>query len=119
MSFAARLVHTLVHVRTELDAGDQDDYGQPTALTSVETELRGLVQPKSANEMLDTRSAGSEIGDHTIFLEPMDLAASDAFTYSGDRYEILGIRRFEFGRTPHLEVDARKIIGAPVTPAGS
>ncbi len=119
MSFAARLVHTLVHVRAEPDAGDQDDYGQPTPGTPVETELRGLVQPRTVSELLDTRSAGSEIGDHVIFLEPMDLAASDAFTYDGDRYEILGIRRFEFGRTPHYEVDARKVIGAPVTAAGS
>jgi hypothetical protein len=119
MSFADRLIHTLTHVRVEYDDDLPDDRGQPTPLTPVETEVAGLVQPKNAREMLDFRSVGSEIADHVIFLAPMDLEASDAFTYGGDRYEITGIRRFEFGRTPHLEVDARKITGAPVTVSAS
>lgn len=114
MSFAARLIHTLTHIRTPHDEGDLDEYGQPTAGTPVETTVRGLVQPRAVREVIESRSAGVEIGDHVIFLLPMDLEPSDAFVYDGDRYEIAGIREFSFGRTPHLEVDARRIGAATV-----
>lgn len=109
MSFAQRLIHSLTHIRVPRDDNSDDEYGQPAEGTPVETSIRGLVQPKGAREILDSRSAGTDIGDHTIFLLPMDLQASDALLYGGDRYEIVGIRSFEFGRTPHLEVDARRI----------
>lgn len=109
MSFGSRLVHTVTHVRTPLDEGDLDDYGQPTAGAPVETEIRGLVQPRSVREIVDSRSAGAEIGDHVIFLQPMSLQPTDAFVYDGDRYEIKGIREFSFGRSPHLEVDVRRV----------
>lgn len=109
MSFATRLIHDLTVVRTPRDESDLDDYGQPVAEAPVETEVQGLVQPRSAREIIDSRNAGAEIGDHVIFLAPMDLHASDHILYAGDRYEIVGIRRFSFGRTPHLEVDAKRI----------
>lgn len=111
MSFAARLVHELTHVAVPLDPDVLDDRGQPTAGTPVTTSIRGLVQPRTAREMADSRSAGSEIADHVIFLAPMTLTEADHFLYGDDRLEIVGIRRYEFGRTPHLEVDARRITG--------
>lgn len=110
MSFAARLIHDLTHVVTP-GTGADDDYGQPGAGTPVTASVRGLVQPKSARELADTRSAGAALGDHVIFLAPMTLTEADHFLYGDDRLEIVGIRRYEFGRTPHLEVDARRITG--------
>lgn len=109
MSFGARLIHTLTHSRTVRDSGALDEYGQPTAGTPTTAAVRGLVQPKSVREMDDSRSAGTEVADHTIFLPRMDLHPSDSFTFGGDRYEIVGIRDYNFGKTPHLEVDARRI----------
>jgi hypothetical protein len=116
MSFAALLTHSLTVVRTPRDDGDPDDYGQPTAGTPTRTDVRGLVQPKPQREMDDSRSAGTQIGDHTIFMRPMDLRASDAIEHGGERYEVVGIRYFAFGTAPHLEVDARRI-GASDTEA--
>lgn len=111
MSFSARLVHSLTHVRVPRDITDLDDYGQPTEGTAVETAVRGLVQPRQVREQLDSRSAGVDIGDHVIFLAPMDLRPTDHFLYDGERYDIRGIRDFAFGRSPHLEVDAQRIGG--------
>lgn len=109
-----RFVHALTHVRIPRDETDLDEYGQPAEDDPVETAIRGLVQPRSAREMDDDRSAGAEVADHVIFLPLMDLAASDAFEYAGERYQVLGIRRFEYGRLAHLEVDARRVAGAVV-----
>jgi hypothetical protein len=108
MSFAARLIHSLTIVRTVADPDNLDAYGQPIS-TTVEIAVQGLVQPKTAKEMEDFRSAGTEIGDNTIFLAPRVLNSSDSILYGDGRYQIMGIRRFEFGRSPHLEVDARRI----------
>jgi hypothetical protein len=114
VSFSARLVHTLTHIRVPY-SGSDDTYGQPAAATAVEAEVRGLVQPRSIREMEDSRSAGVDIGDHVIFLPLMDVRGADAFERAGDRFEVVGVRRFDFGRTPHLEVDARRIDADPVT----
>ena len=117
MSFAALLSHELTVVRTPY-SGTDDEYGQPSTGTPVETSVRGLVQPKTGREMEDSRSAGVQIADHTIFLEPMDLAASDAIVHGGERYQVVHIRYHAYGTAPHLEVDARRI-GASDTEPGS
>lgn len=118
MSFGNRLVHELVHVTTP-SLGTDDEYGQPEPGVPVETTLRGLVQPRTAREMADTRSAGSEIADHVIFLLPMVLSPADHFRYDGDRYDVVGIRTYEFGRTPHFEVDARRVLSSDQVEEGS
>lgn len=119
MSYAARLVHTLTHVRTPLDdrASVRDEYGQPDQTTPVRTTIRGLVQPKNAREMFDARDAGTVLADHVIFVQPMELHGSDFFEYGGERYDITAIRTFAFGTSPHIEVDAKRI--ASTLPAGS
>lgn len=114
MSFAARLIHELTLVRAPYqdDPMTNDEYNQPVVVPASST-VRGLVQPRPASrEQADTRSAGSEVADHVIFLAPMDLNAADHFVRGDERFEIVGIRRFEFGRSPHLEVDARRVTGA-------
>ena len=112
-------IHTITHTHTPLDDGDPDEYGQPTSGTSVETTVRGLVQPRSVREMADSRSAGSEVADHVIFLPRMALDPADSLTYAGELYLITGIRDFDFGALPHVEVDARRVAPAAVTAAGS
>lgn len=119
MSFSARLIHDLVIERTPRDLDDPDEYGQPTAGEPELTDVKGLVQPKSAREMANTQSAGAEVSDHTIFLAPMDLDPSDAILYGDRRYQITGIRSFEFGTSPHLEVDAQLIRSDEPVPVGS
>lgn len=117
MSYTTRLVHTLTHVSTPLDTdtADLDDRGYPTPLTPVQTEVRGLVQPRTARELADIQSAGAEIGDYVIFLPRMTVSPADYFVFDGDRYQVSGgIRDFNFGRSPHLEVDARKVEGSLV-----
>lgn len=122
MSYAARLVHRLAIVTTA--EGADDDYGHP-ADGSVTTEaVRGLVQPRTAREMALLSQNGVPYSDHVIFLPSMRLDGAayitDADT-SGDpidggrRFEVVGVRSFEFGSTPHLEVDV-KLVGSTVGP---
>jgi hypothetical protein len=110
VSFASRLIHrlTITAVTYSTDPSLDDEFGQPSPSTSI-VDVRGLVQPKTAQEMADSRSAGTEVGDFTVFLAPMDLASDASITYSGDRYAIRGIRSFDFGTSPHLEVDAQRV----------
>lgn len=107
-------IHDVTRVRTALDSSNLDDYGQPTPGASTSATFNGLIQPQVAREEEDSRSAGAEVADHVIFLPVIDLAPSDFLESGGERYEIRGIRRFEFGGLAHLEVDARRITGATV-----
>ena len=110
-----RLIHSLAIVSPTRDAEDIDEYGQPVAGEPIVTTVKGLVQPKSAREIALTSQAGAEVSDHTIFLMPQTLSGAAYIRFepdTGDRYEISGIRSFEFGKDPHLEVDARRIISA-------
>lgn len=108
MSFGGLLVHSVTIVRP-VPAGTEDEYGQPEWGTPSETTAAAMVQPKSAREADDSRSAGVVVGDHTIYLELMALDEGDAIIYAGDRYDIVAIRRIAFGSFPHLEVEARRI----------
>jgi hypothetical protein len=106
----SKFIHALLVERTEYDDTDRDDAGQPTPQTPTTTAVRGLVQPKTASEAEDYRSAGSEIADHTIFLPiGTDIRHADAIIQGARRYNVTGVRRFEFGGLAHLEVDAQLV----------
>lgn len=117
MPFAARLIHSLTIVRTTFDDTEsaRDEYQQPAESTET-IEVRGLVQPRSADEIADSRSAGAEIATHVVFLQPIPLYPADALLWNDtdQRLEITGIRSFLFGRSPHHEVDVRSVTPAPV-----
>jgi hypothetical protein len=115
-------VHPLSIVRVEYDdtPENRDEAGQPVAGDPTSTDVLGLVQPKSAREQDDFRSAGSQVADHTIFLPAgTDIRGSDAIVQGSRRYSITGIRRFEFGGLAHIEVDATLVTPTPVTAGGS
>lgn len=115
MSYAARLVHPLTLAIPHRTA-EPDEYGQPTATDVELVELRGLVQPKTVDEIALVSQAGAEIGDHTIFLLPREIPTGAYFTNArGERLDVRGVRRYEFGRTPHLEIDARLVRSEPET----
>lgn len=122
MGFGDRLIHSLTIVRTTFDdAEDQRDEYQQPAVSTEDIGVRGLVQPRSAKELADSRSAGSDIGDHVVFLEPITLYGSDALIWNdtGQRLEIIGIRSLLFGSSPHHEVDVQSVTPAPVLAGGS
>lgn len=116
MSFASLLVHRLAIV-TPVPLGTDDEYGHPQAGTPDVALVWGMVQPKTAREIAQSDQAGAEIGDITIFLLPRRLegaawiadADADGPIAGGRRFDITGIRSFEFGSTPHLEVDCRLV----------
>lgn len=134
MSYGSLLVHPLAIV-TPGAVGDPavsanlDEYGQPIAATPSVVLVQGMVQPRSSKEVLATDSAGPEIGSHVIFLLPRKVSAT-AYIIDADgsgplaggrRFQIIGIRSYEFGSQPHLEIDAR-IVGTtegPTVPDGS
>jgi len=113
MSFYARLVHDLTIIRNAY-GGTDDDYGQPE-LTATTTAVRGLVQPRTGDEAPDTRSAGAGVSDHVVFLPiTTDIQGSDSIIWhrpdrENPRLEVTNVRAFEFGSTPHLEVDCRAV----------
>jgi hypothetical protein len=107
-----RLIHDLAIV-TPTDSGTLDGYGHPVAGDPVVTLVVGLIQPKSAREIALTSQAGAMLSDHVVFLLPQTLSNAAYIRYEpddGDRYEIVGIRTFDFGRDPHLEVDAKRVL---------
>ena len=113
MSFAGLLVHPLAIVTPAIpDPDDVDDYGQPVAGTDTVELVSGMVQPKTAREIALASQGGAEYSDHTIFLLPRRLNASAYLRDqpdAGRRFDIVGIRSFEFGSVPHLEVDVRLV----------
>lgn len=121
MSFASRLIHALVIV-TPTDSGDEDEHGQPVAGDPIETAVAGLIQPRSAREVAQTSQAGPEIATHVAYLLPQELSGAAWIRFEPDdgrRYEITGIRRYEFGGSPHLEVDCRLVTSDELVLAGS
>ena len=125
MSLAGLLVHPLAIVTPAVpDPDDVDDYGQPEPGTPTTVTVMGMVQPKTAREIAQVNQAGAEYSDHTIYLLPRHI---DATAYirdepdAGRRFDIMGIRSFEFGANPHLELDV-KLVGStegPTVPEGS
>ncbi len=118
----SKFIHPLSIVRVEYDdtPANRDVAGQPAAGSPSSTDVLGLVQPKSARELDDFRSAGSQVADHTIFLMPgTDIRGADTIVQGVRRYSVTGIRRFEFGGLAHIEVDAMLVTPSPVTVGGS
>ena len=115
MPIADRLVHALAVVTPTTDS-TLDEYGQPVAGEPIVELVDGLVQPRKVQEIALAHQAGAEIGDHVIFL-PLGDHTSAAFVRfepdDGVRYDIVGIRRVEFGTaSDHLELDCRRITSA-------
>lgn len=102
-------VHDLVIERVA-HTGSDDEYGQPAASSASQVAVRGLVQPRTAREIDDSRSAGGALADHIIFLpNGTGVDTTDSVVFGESRYEIVGIRPFEYGGLAHVEVDARRI----------
>jgi hypothetical protein len=130
VSYAARLVHRLALVAPSSApddpevAADLDDHGHVVMGEPTVTLLRGLVQPRRAEEVAAISQAGVELSDHVIYLDSRVippgayLADADAsgIVSGGRRFDIVGVRSFEYGRTPHLEVDVR-LVGRTEGPA--
>lgn len=109
--------HTLTVRRTTFDdtPSARDADGQPAEVVTT-TTVYGHVQSRKADELDDSRSAGSEISDHVIYF-PLgtDVIHSDALVWDGQRYQITAIRPKVYGALAHLEVDARLVTSTPVT----
>jgi hypothetical protein len=118
MSFAARLIHDLSLVKVTY-SGTDDTYGQPPASESSSL-IKGLVQDKTGDEAPDTRSAGVLVADHVVFLAlSTDIKGADHLIWHRPdrenlRLQVVNVRAFEFGTSPHLEVDCRALAGALV-----
>lgn len=112
MPIADRFIHALAIVTPTTD-GTLDDYGQPVAGEPIVELVSGLVQPRKVTEVMLASQAGAEIGDHVIFLAERTLGSESWIRFNpddGDRYDIKGVRHFEYGRDAHLEVDCRRVV---------
>ena len=113
MSFAARLIHRVDVVSRTWNDTTPDPDGQPVETLTTVANVAALLQPKRASEMEDYRSAGVVIADHVMFMMPQSLDGAAYVVYGSQRYDVTGVREFAFGRSPHLEVDLRRI--GPIT----
>ena len=113
MSLAARLIHRVSIVSRTFDDGSVDEYGQPAPTETTVDDVKALVQPRRSSrralETNDSRSAGVEISDYIAFLLPRNLAESAYLLFRDERYDVIEVRNFAFGRSPHLEVDLRRV----------
>lgn len=120
MSLAALLVHPLAIVTpTTGSPASASDWNQPTHGTPETVFVHGLVQPRTAREMALTTQEGAPVSDYTIFLLPRRLSGSAYIRDepdTGRRFEVQGVRSYEYGTTPHLEVDCR-LVGQPEGPS--
>lgn len=125
MSFAALLVHPLAIVTPSVpDQDDVDEYGQPVPGEPTTELVAGLVQPATAREQPATGQGGAPYSSHVIFLLPRQLSGAAYIRDepdTGRRFEVVGVRSYEYGSSPHLEVDAQ-LVGSsegPSVPDGS
>jgi hypothetical protein len=115
MPISDRLVHLLTIVTPTDDVGTAtDEYGQPVAGEPTVTNVSGLIQPKTAREVALISQAGAQVSDHTVFFlrsAPVENASYIRYrTDDGDRYEVVGVRDFNYGTvSDHLEVDCRRV----------
>lgn len=114
MTFDALLTHRVTITRVTYNEAAKDDRGQPARVETTVTDVPCLVQPRTERETPDSRSAGAPIGDHVVFMRQRDLDPQDVITWETARLEITGIRNYDFGSVPHLEVDCRRI-APPIT----
>ncbi|HEU4571461.1 MAG TPA: hypothetical protein VFR93_02155 [Candidatus Limnocylindrales bacterium] len=116
MALRDRLVHSLAIVTPTTD-GTNDEYGQPVEADPVVDLVSGVIQPYTARRTGETPStinAGAELSDHVVFMERRSVSNAAYIRYEpddGDRYEIVGVRDYNFGRSPHLEIDVRRVKG--------
>src|SRR3954470_13610144 len=105
------MVHPLAIVTpVQAAPASDDEYGQPVAGTPAVVKVNGMVQPKTARELAQVNQAGAEFSDHTIYLLPRHMTGAAYIRdepHAGRRFDIVGIRSFEFGSAPHLEVDVK------------
>lgn len=129
MSFASLLDHR-VYISRDVSTGADDEWGQPTTVVEVSGPFAASIQPKRVREVALVSSAGANIGEYTIFMQPRRVSAADAIIhdesacgkpgasdYPDLRFEVTGVRNAA-GRGHHLEVDAR-LIGETTGVAGS
>lgn len=115
------LVHRLAIV-TPTDGGTVDADGMPVPGVPTVEPVRGLVQPSSARADWVERpsgvpGAGAQTGTHVIFLAPRAIAAGAWIRDepdAGRRFDITAVRSYDFGRSPHLEIDAVLVTSEPL-----
>ena len=110
--FDRMLRHTVTIQRATL--GTVDEYGQPTRTMGTVATVPALVQPKPSRsaggtaEEPTTYSGGTQVTDHTIFMRPTDVRASDQVVEGDRTFDILLVKDAG-GQDHHLELDARLI----------
>jgi hypothetical protein len=109
MSFDDALIHSLVIERAT--NGALDEYNQPSQTWATLSEVRGLIQPKSVQEVAQLNQAGAVVSTHTIYMRPTAVQPADRIRFEPDdgrRYEIDGVRDAA-GLGHHYEIDARVV----------
>ena len=122
MSLANRLVHSLAIVTPTVvdpdDPAELDEYGHANPGEPIVDYVAGMIQPKSQRELALANQGGAVISTHTVFLMRRTVSTAAFIRYepdNGDRYEVTGVRDYNFGASPHLELDVLRI-SSPVIP---
>lgn len=91
MSIASRYLHTLV-VKQVRSTGAVDGYSQLITTEGTLATVRGLIQPRAAREVALASQAGTAIGSHVAYLDPLaGLSTSCWIEKDGIRYDVVSI----------------------------
>lgn len=115
MSLAARLIHSLAIVTPRSD-GTADEYNHPAPGEPLVEAVRGLVQPRKARDIALSMQQGAELADYRIYMLDRPVPPSGSWISddpddieAGRRYDIVGVEPHRYGRSPHLEINARLV----------
>ncbi len=108
MSIQSRYRHTLV-VKRNAATGAFDDYGQPVVAETTLATVKGLIQPRTAKEIALTSQAGSVIGQHVGYMDPLTGLGTDCWIeHDGARYDVLSMPDAA-GLGHHLELALQRV----------
>jgi hypothetical protein len=124
VSLAARLIHSLAIVTPRSD-GTADEYNHPAPGEPLVEPVAGLVQPRKARDIALSMQQGAELADYRIYMLDRPVPDTGAWISdapddieTGRRYDIVGVEPHRYGRTPHLEINARLVTSTPVSSVG-
>lgn len=104
-----RLLHTLQIWRAT--SGSADDYNQPSQTFAAISTVRGLIQPKSGDELAQLSDAGPVRGKYRVFIpQPVDVTEGDQLLHleTSEVYEPTFVANAG-GVGHHYEIDAERV----------
>ena len=91
-------------------SGAVDDYGQPSRTFATLATVPGLVQQKSADELVQANQAGPVASEHKVYLYlGVDIAEADRIVQGGRTFEVTGVDPDVGGAQHHVVAELQLV----------